>query len=106
VCMRIVLTSVLLLLFSACAPEAEYASPSGAQRIDFAVPRALCNKKIDLDNEKEVADALGMKLNGDSKQHLYDITMMAPSTGGTQTRIIPIRVDNLTQGRDIIYSLQ
>jgi len=97
----------VLLLLSACAPQDDVVmSHKDQQKLDFAVPAVLTNK-IDLNNPEVVAKALGIRLNGDRKQHLYDIHMSGVSSERKRVdRIIPIRVDNIKQGSEIIYSIE
>lgn len=98
---------LLLTVLSSCGQQNVEISPKGAQRMDFTVPEPLTRSTVDLNNPQSVAKALGITLNGDPKQFLYEIVMTAPSSDqGMVTRRIPIRVDNLKQGSSIIYNVQ
>jgi hypothetical protein len=99
--------AVFLLLLSACdkGQQKTLETTSGSQKMEFAIP-AVLDTSVDLNNQEAVAKALGVRLTGDPKQFLYNIVMTAPSTEGTKTRTIPIRVDNIKQGSKIVYSIE
>jgi hypothetical protein len=112
-------SAVVLLSLAACAPEAKK-SPfneqdlraGDVQRMILSVPKPLVvpespQAEVNLDDPKSVADALGVKLTGDSQQLLYTIALTAPSSDeGVVYREIPIRVDNIADGSQMIRSWQ
>lgn len=104
--MKRVIFVVALLLVTACEKqEAVYSGPGGEQRMDFAIPAALDDKAVDLNNPQAVAKALHIRLTGDTRQKLYDIVMTAPDSDRKMVkRTIEIRVDNIRQGSALIYS--
>lgn len=70
------------------------------------VPAPLVENDIDLNNPEAVATALGITLNGDRSQKLYDISMTVPDAEHQLvTRLIEIRVENISQGSAMIASM-
>ena len=108
------------LLLSACAPQEASLEPSAGsfrdghtQRMMLSVPGVLVDgatrshNKLDLANPDQVAKALGITLSGDPKQVLYVLQMTAPNSEKIVVRReIPIRVENVKQGAEMIRQWQ
>jgi len=104
---RVIVALLGMLMLAACdGSNGEAISPEERHKMTFSIPATL-DHHVDLNDKNDVAKALGIKLTGDPKQHLYDIVMTAPSSEGKkEKRVIPIRVDNLKQGSNVIYGLE
>ncbi len=83
------------------------------QRMILGVPEVLIDQStraknpLNLNDPEQVAHALGVRLTGDNSQVIYVMQMTAPSSDdGVVRREIPIRVDNIHHGAQMIREWQ
>lgn len=82
------------------------------QRMILGVPEVLVDQStrdknpLNLNDPEQVAHALGVALTGDKSQVIYVMQMTAPSSDGVVRREIPIRVDNIHHGAQMIREWQ
>ena len=111
---RLSLSLACALFLAACSsqpghdPDLANFRSGHTQRTQITVPNVLVSPRangsyVDLNNAKEVADAMGTRLNGRTDQYLYTIYLAAPSSEHrVERREIPIRVDNISMGATMI----
>ena len=107
-----------VLLLCACQPHPKNdisdsnLRAGDTQRMFLGVPEVLvaqstrAKNPLNLDDPEKVAHALGVKLTGDKSQVIYVMQMTAPSSDGVVRREIPIRVDNIQHGAQMIREWQ
>ena len=108
----------LCLLLAACQPPPKNdirdsdLRAGDVQRMFLSVPDVLVDQStrpknpLNLEDPEQVAHALGIALTGDKSQMLYVMQMTAPSSDGIVRREIPIRVDNIKHGANMIREWQ